>query len=195
MWPCLYTAIVLLAVCLELIFQPSASLGTTQRAIVPPSWGSRRHMNTSSLCCSAYKVPTVDMITPVKNSDSATRIGKSFTERVCRAGQAKTSLGSWCSCCISGTRKVHFSPAIERSSTSYPFRSAIVFGNATHRSIRETECKLLLYIRLSTKQRRTFGKGQASFDLGIHFGWLRLYWNYITIIEHGYTYSINGFKP
>ena len=35
--------------------------------------------------------------------------------------------------CVSDTRKVHFSPATERSLTLRPFRSAIVFDNAMHR--------------------------------------------------------------
>ena len=48
---------------------------------------------------------------------------------------------------VSGTRKVRFSPATERSLTLRPFCSAIVFDNAMHRPtivVRETERKLFI---------------------------------------------------
>ena len=139
----------MLAACWESTFQASASLGTTQRAIVPPSWSSRRRINTSSLCYSACKVrlsSTVDTIAPVKNGDSVTRISKSFTERVEQA-RLWTSLGNQCLkahvASVALAKYVSHLP-LEQSSTSYPFRSAIVFGNAMHRSTivgRETERK------------------------------------------------------
>ena len=57
----------------------------------------------------------VDMIAPVKDGDSATRIGKSFTECVEQARlwtSLSNQLTSEGSCCVSCIRKVRFSLAI-----------------------------------------------------------------------------------
>ena len=51
------------------------------------------------------------------------------------------------SCCVSGTRKVRSHLPSERSSTSNPFRSAIVFDNGTYRpTIVETGTERKLFI-------------------------------------------------